>query len=280
MNRVRVPVRGEPSTSVSTGTERGDAKVTINAGKTEPRRPSARRKLTPSNIGIVVALGSSSVALIFTLWPGLAPDPRVNYAADVSVFSVDHGVTCDEYLHRIAFTANDLARARARRICTLTNVAGEVVLSARPSKASSGAQSCFAGRSTIGEPGSESRASARFRSRRSTSRLLAIGQPGDLDTAAALWGAKTQSPRYCRRIVLGCVGRVPRLDASQWRSATCRSKVCARRIGADGGRNRRSQSPPGACRAQAAGPKMIHPQPDVENGGADKHRSLRRERRS
>ena len=84
-----------------------------------------------------------------------------------------------------------------------------------------------------------------------------------------LWGAKTQSPQFCRRIVPGCVGRLLRLDASRRRSATCRSKVYPRRIGTDGGRNRRSQSPPGACRAQATGSTIIHPQPDVESGHPD-----------
>ena len=58
-----------------------------------------------------------------------------------------------------------------------------------------------------------------------------------------VWGAKTQSPRFCRRIVLGCVGRLLRLDASQWRSAARRSKVYARRIGADGGCNRPANLP-------------------------------------
>ena len=90
-----------------------------------------------------------------------------------------------------------------------------------------------------------------------------------------LWGAKTQSPQFCRRIAPGCVGRLLRLDACRRRSATCRSKVYPRRIGTDGGRNRRSQSPPGACRAQAMGSTIIHPQPDVESGHPDKYEEPR-----
>jgi hypothetical protein len=60
----------------------------------------------------LVALLASVTALTFDLWPGLKPDPREKFRADVAVFAVDRGVTLDEYLRRTTFSQPDYRRAR------------------------------------------------------------------------------------------------------------------------------------------------------------------------
>jgi hypothetical protein len=64
----------------------------------------------------MVALAASVVALTFDLWPGLKPDPREKFRADVTVFAVDRGVTLDEYLHRTTFSRADYRQARAKQL--------------------------------------------------------------------------------------------------------------------------------------------------------------------
>jgi hypothetical protein len=50
----------------------------------------------------LVALASSILALVFELWPGLRPDPRVRLGGAVSVFAVDPGVSYGEHLRRVS----------------------------------------------------------------------------------------------------------------------------------------------------------------------------------
>jgi hypothetical protein len=80
-------------------------------GRARRSRWGALRKVGPTTVGLI-ALVSSAIALTFTLFPRLAPDPGTNYRAQVSVFAIEHRVTYGEYLHRIAFTP---AHYRARR---------------------------------------------------------------------------------------------------------------------------------------------------------------------
>lgn len=69
------------------------------------------RMAGPGSIALV-ALASSAIALAFTLFPRLAPDPGTTYRAKVAVFAIEPGVTFGAYLHRIAFSRS---RYRERR---------------------------------------------------------------------------------------------------------------------------------------------------------------------
>jgi hypothetical protein len=46
----------------------------------------------------VLAAGPASVGLVFTLWPGLAPDPGDRLAAELHATTIDRNVTLREYL--------------------------------------------------------------------------------------------------------------------------------------------------------------------------------------
>lgn len=61
---------------------------------------SSKRRLSVTAIGTLVALISAAVALVFTLWPGLRPDPRSNREAEVAIFAVERGVSYGAYLKR------------------------------------------------------------------------------------------------------------------------------------------------------------------------------------
>ena len=61
-----------------------------------------------------VAFATSLIALVFTLWPGLKPDPRDRLNAQVSVFAVDRQVTLEEWLRRTTFSEDEYRAARDR----------------------------------------------------------------------------------------------------------------------------------------------------------------------
>jgi hypothetical protein len=70
------------------------------AGGLERERKASKRRLSVTAIGTLIALISAAVALVFTLWPGLRPDPRSNREAEVAVFAVERGVSYGDYLRR------------------------------------------------------------------------------------------------------------------------------------------------------------------------------------
>jgi hypothetical protein len=70
---------------------------------TQEKPPRRLRKLigsTWSLAGTGVALATGAVALAFTLWPALTPDPRTMLSASVIVEAVEPGVTLGSYLAR------------------------------------------------------------------------------------------------------------------------------------------------------------------------------------
>jgi hypothetical protein len=103
------------------------------AGAAQRAPRSLLRRLGPMFVALV-ALGSSLVALVFTLWPGLKPDPHTTYQAEVAIFAVERGVTFGQYLHRIAFTRERYRERRREMLgadadgqAGLLRLAGEVV---------------------------------------------------------------------------------------------------------------------------------------------------------
>ena len=78
-----------------------------------PRRWGA---LAWTAVVAAVALASSLLTLVFELRPDLKRDPRSTLGADVSIFSVDPGVTYREYLEDAAFSDEDMLR-RVRAAC-------------------------------------------------------------------------------------------------------------------------------------------------------------------
>jgi len=60
----------------------------------------------------LLALASSTVAIVFELWPGLKPDPRTTLGAEVSIFAVDPGVTEGDFLRRTTLSAVDFERRK------------------------------------------------------------------------------------------------------------------------------------------------------------------------
>jgi hypothetical protein len=73
----------------------------------------AALRTAPAMLTALVALASSAVALAFTLWPRLAPDPGTTYRAHVSVFAVERGVSAEQYVRRSAFSAPHRRQLRA-----------------------------------------------------------------------------------------------------------------------------------------------------------------------
>ena len=91
----------------------------MTATETEPRPAveTKRRRLAPLTYALItaaLALASSLAALVFTLWPGLKPDPRDRLGADVSVFAVEPGVGIGEWIRRTS-TDRDDRRGRTER---------------------------------------------------------------------------------------------------------------------------------------------------------------------
>jgi len=86
----------------------------------EQRRARAARsgrwaalRMAPATLTALVALVSSAIALAFTLWPRLAPDPGTTYRAQVSVFAVERGVTGAQFVQRSAFSPAHRRELRA-----------------------------------------------------------------------------------------------------------------------------------------------------------------------
>jgi len=77
------------------------------------RSPWAALRMAPAMLTALVALGSSAIALAFTLWPRLAPDPGTTYRAQVSVFAVERGVTGTQFVQRSAFSPAHRRAVRA-----------------------------------------------------------------------------------------------------------------------------------------------------------------------
>jgi hypothetical protein len=63
-----------------------------------------------------VALASSAVALAFTLWPELKPDPRASLAANLKALAVERDVALRDYFRQIRRDASglDVAELRTR----------------------------------------------------------------------------------------------------------------------------------------------------------------------
>jgi hypothetical protein len=79
------------------------------------RKDGRERRIAPLGYAIgtaLLALASSLVALVFTLWPELKPDPRERLGADVAVFSVEPGVRYGDWLERTSPTDEVLDRRR------------------------------------------------------------------------------------------------------------------------------------------------------------------------
>jgi hypothetical protein len=100
----------------------------------ESRVPARARKLGAFGWTMLVAglaFASSTVALIFTVWPGLKPDPREALGADLSVFAVDPNVTYREWITtRSSFSDSEATeRLEKARLQTpgLLRIRGEVV---------------------------------------------------------------------------------------------------------------------------------------------------------
>jgi hypothetical protein len=113
--------------------------MTIGPARSVPERepesasPVRARRLSALGWTVLVALvamASSLAALVFTLWPGLRPDPRDRLGAEVSVFAVDPNVTYREWITARSSFSGDEAEARLReaRLQTpgLLRVRGEV----------------------------------------------------------------------------------------------------------------------------------------------------------
>jgi hypothetical protein len=76
----------------------------------KPERPPAQKKLTLTAITALVALATAGVGLVFDLWPGLRPDPRSEFQADVRVLTVEPDVSYADFLRR-TLSGDDLQRA-------------------------------------------------------------------------------------------------------------------------------------------------------------------------
>lgn len=86
-------------------------------------------RLVPASYAIisaVLALASTFITIIFTLVPGLKPDPRERVAADVSVFDVEPAVAHAAWIRRTSSTAAEEAR-RQREYIREAAIPGESV---------------------------------------------------------------------------------------------------------------------------------------------------------
>jgi hypothetical protein len=85
----------------------------------EPKRPRGILRALGSSATPAVALVASAVALAFTLWPSLSPDPGTMLAATLKVEAVDRGATHYSYLEQYyperASALNGSQQSRLRR---------------------------------------------------------------------------------------------------------------------------------------------------------------------
>lgn len=70
-------------------------------------------RLTVGSATALITLVAGAVALVLTLAPRLAPDPGVNYRADIEVMAVDRQVTLGEHLRRTSVPPVTYARRLA-----------------------------------------------------------------------------------------------------------------------------------------------------------------------
>jgi hypothetical protein len=92
-------------------------------------RPATGRRFAPVGYAIaaaVLALASSVVTLVFTLWPGLKPDPGERLGAAVSVFDVETAVTHGAWIRRTSWTATE-AQSRLEAFIRRGGIPGERV---------------------------------------------------------------------------------------------------------------------------------------------------------
>ena len=114
MSRVAADRRGREPRSVSTQGGSGQMRIAFgDGGGGVPPRPSRWRRLSLATIGVGLALASSIVALMFTLFPGLKPDPGEKFAAEVSIFAIDRHVSLRDYLQRTNSTPQEIERRRS-----------------------------------------------------------------------------------------------------------------------------------------------------------------------
>jgi hypothetical protein len=71
----------------------------MTAGTRRVRAATAVRTVW-SSAGVAIAVLASAIALGFSLWPALRPDPRESLAAELHVKTVERGVTLRDYLTR------------------------------------------------------------------------------------------------------------------------------------------------------------------------------------
>jgi hypothetical protein len=100
----------------------------LTTGAEAPRPRTSRAAGLVSALTVLIALGSSLVALGFSLWPTLKPDPGTELGAAVEVLAVERYVTEDEWLRRMSASADDFAVRRAERVRDgrRTDVPGEL----------------------------------------------------------------------------------------------------------------------------------------------------------
>jgi hypothetical protein len=76
------------------------------------RRLASYRPKVATGTAAFVALASSVVALGFSLWPSLKPDPGDEFSAHATVLAVERYVTVDEYLARSSVSPQNFAERR------------------------------------------------------------------------------------------------------------------------------------------------------------------------
>jgi len=75
-------------------------------------------------IGAVLAAGISSTTLVYTLWPGLKPDPKEKVGAEIRSLAVDREVSRGEYLCRIG--RNPKGRSRLDEMGNVYYIRAEI----------------------------------------------------------------------------------------------------------------------------------------------------------
>jgi hypothetical protein len=67
-----------------------------------------------ATFGAFIAVGPATVALIFTMWPGLKPDPADRLAAEMTAVTVDPKVTFAQFLRYLGKRPDADAKAASR----------------------------------------------------------------------------------------------------------------------------------------------------------------------
>jgi len=73
-----------------------------------------------------LALASSLVTLVFTLWPGLKPDPGERVGANVSVLNVEPAVRYEDWIRRTSVDRQEMRR-RTRDYVRRVGIPGESI---------------------------------------------------------------------------------------------------------------------------------------------------------